>query len=166
MVGCPDGHRAPRDGTRQTRPSRGGLAVTRVDAGNLHRADTGSGGERRHPGSFPIVADAWAARRQPWPRRKGSTSCTFTVRSTARTRPSRDVLRRPYVFSPHSGYDPVSLRRSRRTEILLSHPLRTDDAGGCGAARGPDGHRARAASRFRRDRSVRGDPERRRGRTG
>jgi glycosyltransferase involved in cell wall biosynthesis len=27
-------------------------------------------------------------------------------------------LRRPYVFSPHSGYDPVSLRRSRSRKIL------------------------------------------------
>jgi glycosyltransferase involved in cell wall biosynthesis len=27
-------------------------------------------------------------------------------------------LRRPYVFSPHSGYDPVSLRRSRTRKIL------------------------------------------------
>lgn len=27
-------------------------------------------------------------------------------------------LRRPYVFSPHSGYDPVSLRRSRLRKLL------------------------------------------------
>ncbi len=27
-------------------------------------------------------------------------------------------LRRPYVFSPHSGYDPVSLRRSRLRKVL------------------------------------------------
>jgi glycosyltransferase involved in cell wall biosynthesis len=27
-------------------------------------------------------------------------------------------LRRPYVFSPHSGYDPVSLRRSRARKVL------------------------------------------------
>ena len=27
-------------------------------------------------------------------------------------------LRRPYVFSPHSGYDPVSLRRSRGRKLL------------------------------------------------
>jgi glycosyltransferase involved in cell wall biosynthesis len=28
------------------------------------------------------------------------------------------AIRRPYVFSPHSGYDPVSLGRSRRTKQL------------------------------------------------
>jgi glycosyltransferase involved in cell wall biosynthesis len=30
------------------------------------------------------------------------------------------ALRRPYVFSPHSGYDPVSLRRSRVRKSLYS----------------------------------------------
>jgi glycosyltransferase involved in cell wall biosynthesis len=31
---------------------------------------------------------------------------------------SRSLRRRPYVFSPHSGYDPVSLRRSRARKVV------------------------------------------------
>jgi glycosyltransferase involved in cell wall biosynthesis len=38
----------------------------------------------------------------------------FNLSNTAVSR----ALRRPYVFSPHSGYDPVSLRRSRLQKSL------------------------------------------------
>ena len=37
--------------------------------------------------------------------------------NTTNTAVSRS-LRRPYVFSPHSGYDPVSLRRSRGRKLM------------------------------------------------
>ena len=40
----------------------------------------------------------------------------FNVSNTAVSR----SLRRPYVFSPHSGYDPVSLRRSRGRKLVYS----------------------------------------------
>jgi glycosyltransferase involved in cell wall biosynthesis len=38
----------------------------------------------------------------------------FNMTNTAVSR----AIRRPYVFSPHSGYDPVSLRRSRNAKQL------------------------------------------------
>ena len=115
MVRRPDGHRSPLGRTVETRPSRRGLAVARVVAGCVCGSAPAPGIGGRRPDTPPPDLSTW---------RRGRAVASladdravdlvhlhgaFNQSNTAVSR----AIRRPYVFSPHSGYDPVSLRRSR-----------------------------------------------------
>ena len=113
MVGRPDGHRSPGDSPGADEAIRwrsgsctSGLRTTYADQhGILQAAGV-------VPGSGAIVATARPAAATLAEERGIDVVHLHGAFNPSNTAIAR-ALRRPYVFSPHSGYDPVSLRRSR-----------------------------------------------------